>query len=701
MELVAVLALFGLLGSAEADLQVNSPFEGLLQLAKADNVSSLCQRHLNFIDESIENKDMWALKMFDSSGQPTPGFIFGNNFWLGSLTQCEDINLKPQNGMTSPLQSHYIVAYFRHNATIQELTGLQNEDLVTLGLCLPRSCDPVAVHAMLSTLFGDGARPLPLMRTMDVSLRLTKVRGVEDNSDWLLSFKFITVMSLLGLALALCIAGWIYDQSVWQPLQMERKLLANKKANNNEGVEQFHLLVEENQACKLTSSESRALHYKQSWVGKVLMCFSVSANTKILMEPRLSSDSIKCIHGLRFLGMGWIIMVHTIFYLADYADNRVQAFRMAEGFAVQVVANSTLSVDTFFFISGFLVAYLYYKGEKKCKAQEKSMPPSAKFILNTKRFFLMVAKRFIRLTPVYMMMVGILDVNQTKYSRTSVFHTTENAHETCSKYWWRNLLYINNLFSRDEMCMTWSWYIANDMQFFVIASFLLLLSTSYRRIAFSVGTLLTVASCAITAYISWSYNYVPTLSQQYNMLNVLYDPPWTRIGPYMIGMLTGYYVNKINGRLSLKTWQVACCWFLGSMCNVVVLFGLTKREISPELGALYVGLSRTVWGVGLAWIVVACVTKHGGIVAQVLEFPGWVPMSRLTYCAYLLNPFLMNSASLGSEKAYHVDFLPLATDFFGNMGMCYFCAYVLTLLFESPNVLLMRLATERNPRLEK
>jgi hypothetical protein len=59
----------------------------------------------------------------------------------------------------------------------------------------------------------------------------------------------------------------------------------------------------------------------------------------------------------------------------------------------------------------------------------------------------------IRLTPVYMMMVAILDVNQTKYSRTSVFNTTERADVTCGKYWWRNLLYINNIYSRDDMVL--------------------------------------------------------------------------------------------------------------------------------------------------------------------------------------------------------------------------------------------------------
>lgn len=65
--------------------------------------------------------------VLDSSGTPTPGFMFGNSHWLGSLTECEDINLKPQGGRKSPLQSHYLVANFRHNATTQELTGLNLE----------------------------------------------------------------------------------------------------------------------------------------------------------------------------------------------------------------------------------------------------------------------------------------------------------------------------------------------------------------------------------------------------------------------------------------------------------------------------------------------------------------------------------------------------------------------------------------------
>lgn len=45
---------------------------------------------------------------------------------------------------------------------------------------------------------------------------------------------------------------------------------------------------------------------------------------------------------------------------------------------------------------------------------------------------------------------------------------------------------------------------------------------------------------------------VRRLDEQYRLVEVLYDPPWTRIGPYIIGMITAYILLKLDKKLVLK-----------------------------------------------------------------------------------------------------------------------------------------------------
>lgn len=74
--------------------------------------------------------------VLDASGQPKPGFIYGNNFWLGSKSQCYDtanrepLELSPdwlQNNSLyrniddefPPFDLNFFGVHFRHNSTIQ------------------------------------------------------------------------------------------------------------------------------------------------------------------------------------------------------------------------------------------------------------------------------------------------------------------------------------------------------------------------------------------------------------------------------------------------------------------------------------------------------------------------------------------------------------------------------------------------------
>lgn len=58
--------------------------------------------------------------------------------------------------------------------------------------------------------------------------------------------------------------------------------------------------------------------HQESKIGKILMCFSIYTNTKIIFNTKLDADAIPTIHGLKFLSVSWIAFVHTIYFMMDY-----------------------------------------------------------------------------------------------------------------------------------------------------------------------------------------------------------------------------------------------------------------------------------------------------------------------------------------------------------------------------------------------
>lgn len=175
-----------------------------------------------------------------------------------------------------------------------------------------------------------------------------------------------------------------------------------------------------------------------SVLGEVLLCWSVYTNTISIFNTKLGNDEIPIIHGLRFFGMTWIILIHSILYTSEYIENRTWAWRLTEGLINQIFSNGAVSVDTFFTISGFLAAWVFLKNQHKQIVKTQ--------IIRWFYYFKLLLKRFIRLTPAYIIILGIIQMLSTWTHETSIFYKNERLDKLCAQYWWRNLLYINNFF---------------------------------------------------------------------------------------------------------------------------------------------------------------------------------------------------------------------------------------------------------------
>ncbi|XP_044594751.1 nose resistant to fluoxetine protein 6-like isoform X2 [Cotesia glomerata] len=647
---------------AETDIDKYFPAYAVAKYSRGLKNSS-CKSQLEEFKLGVDAKVLWSLKVLDASGEPKPGFFYGNNYWLGLRSQCFDLEIKEPLELDQeflknnsryrkkslefpPFPLNYFVVKFNHNSTNQYHFRIKNEDIITLGLCLPESCLPEELTEIIKQIFDK--RILAISNLYSADFTLLEIYDLKDNHQWLINWRIICICCILIVTVIMAVVGTTCD------------IIVNQRRQKSKD--------------------------KKNVIKKILICFSVYTNSKIIFNTKINKDSVASIHGLRFFGMLWIIMIHTVYYSNDYVDNRTTVWRLSQDLPAQILTNGSLSVDTYFCLSGFLVSWLFFSRHKT-----RENPPVREHKFRWLDYFGLIAKRVIRLTPAYLLIIGIAEINFGWYAETSAFRISEKPQENCPLYWWRNLLYINNLFPWNQACLSWSWYLSNEMQFYIIGTFLLILSDLYFKIAAGALISFLIISMVINCIISSTYAYTTMLDQLWNLMDVVYSPPWMRIGPYLIGIVAGYILTKLKGKLILKRKILCLFWIIGSMCNILTLFGLYGRHLSIATTAIYVAVSRITWAIGISWLLIACQTNNAGFINKLLSFKIWIPLSRLTYCAYLLNPLLINSIYLQSESAIHIDFLPTKTMFLGIAFMTYFCAYIATILLETPYILLLKI----------
>ncbi|KAK7866453.1 hypothetical protein R5R35_008974 [Gryllus longicercus] len=420
----------------------------------------------------------------------------------------------------------------------------------------------------------------------------------------------------------------------------------------------------------------------------MILSFSVRLNLKTICDRGVGSDTIPIIHGLRFLSMIWVVLGHSCIVAFKYSDNMTYREIMENNFIFQIITNAPYSVDTFFFISGLLVSFLYFR--TVTKVDINSVTKTTGFKSGFMQFLGFLGYRYLRLTVPYMFVLGCVQICMKWFQYNSVFEPPTLDHINCPEYWWRNALYINTLFPVQDMCMLWSWYLADDTQFYVLGSILLILATSHFRFAVAITATFLASSWCTTAFVAFSNEHMPSLDDPFALFDKIYDKPWTRLGPYLIGMCVGWYLCKKNCTIRMSKIMAATGWVVSISLLFYLIFGLFKQELHPIIAAIYSSLSHSLWALGLSWIVIACCTGYGGYVNKLLSMSILYPFSRVTYCAYLVHPIIIRVIPMTSDAPLHLTKETVAMLFLGELVASYIVAFVVSLAFEAPMVALLK-----------
>ncbi|KAG5870440.1 hypothetical protein JTB14_024977 [Gonioctena quinquepunctata] len=183
-----------------------------------------------------------------------------------------------------------------------------------------------------------------------------------------------------------------------------------------------------------------------------LVIFSALKNSKKVFATSNNPNQILCLNGIRSISMMWIISHHEFLInilgpIGNY--NEVVKFYYKTG---DLLLNQTpLSVDSFLTLAGILTAYTLMK-RKEIKLIE------------------CYVHRYFRLTPALLMMVLVSGTLFDKMGNGPLWWMMEVFPADCGNNWWKLLLYIQNYLCPSEWCVSHAWYLAVDMQCYVIAA---------------------------------------------------------------------------------------------------------------------------------------------------------------------------------------------------------------------------------------
>ncbi len=594
------------------------------------------------------------MPLLDASGKPGAGMLNGNFIYDGAFDECYSYN--------------YTAFCYATGVTLVNHTLYPQW---VLGLCVPKHCTGKDISYLINST-----------RMLQVSDQTVYCEDVKSPPY---STGAVIMLVITALFVAMVCIGTAADV-----LMKYLPLLFAKNGGSipvNAGVDRED---ERKPLLKL------GIPKRKNGVMPLdfLTAFSLLRTVPNLLATRQAESVITNLNGLRVISMFWVILCHTYFWIMSpgHVDNPIVMKGVLSRFSFQAIANGFFSVDSFFFLSGVLVAYLSLRE----MGRNRGRFPILHYYIH----------RYLRLTPVYAFILF--------FSWTLFGHLTTGPgfiagarlqSGNCEKYWWTNLLYINNFYpwkSAEGTCIGWTWYLANDMQFYVISPLILIPMYFLFPVALGIVLILLVCSFAVTfalagvydfqanTFAPFAYNYTVDLtSPQY--FDLVYQKPWSRIQPYLVGLLLGYVLyKKLRFRFGMKGNVLAylLLWVVAGLIMIPDQYGLYftfhGHVPSKAENVLYIGLSKFAWGLGLALIVFACHNGYGWFINSFLSMKMWTPLARMTYNAYLVHPIVLSVVYGQLQKSFHYTDVTISVFAVSFVVISYGIAAVVCVLVEFP-----------------
>ena len=455
---------------------------------------------------------------------------------------------------------------------------------------------------------------------------------------------------------------------------------------------------------------------------KYLVCFSLIRNvnsflTSTARQRHGKTDALELLSGLKFLSIGWVVLGHVgLSYAMHVTNNNFDTiFGEADKPVMVLGYGGFYAVDSFLWAAGLLLGYLFTSEVNK----------NSDFSLI--KLMLVYLHRFLRITPVFMFCTFFFWSMTPYLGGGPLWFNVGSIAGDCEEYWYANLIYLNNFIPEwKNTCFVSGWYLAVDFQLFIIGTIIVLFYTKLDRV---VGWALIFICCCINiitaGIIAEKYDLSPVilLQDKQNYNNYYYTKPYTRIGPYVLGMGCGFIVytyrrfqdtNHVYDKFALyiaKMQEVLCIRTVSFVVGLGFINFLLFSQYSfykypgednkfeswsdTEYYA-YIAFERFIFGMGLSLLLLPVLLGHFQPVMRFLSFSPYNILSKLTFSVYLVNDSILQGAYKSQKSTMELNQSNILRDTTYYFLICLIVAVPIALLIEIPAANLESLILVRN-----
>ncbi|KAL3170718.1 hypothetical protein MRX96_044166 [Rhipicephalus microplus] len=596
-------------------------------------------------------------QVFDATGKYPTGLLQLSRADMGAYDECLETEVKDANGNVVSHGQYCSLLFNLNEPTFIEketeflstllhpkffefkgiFSGIQ-VPLFRVGLCFLDDCTQSDLQALVSTLF-----PHPV----DVKVRNCVTAAPE---PW--STAEIGIVLFLAVLVTVIAAATVVD---------------------------------------LYTSSKLADSQKSGGLQKNLVVFSAVRNTRALFfvadETNPNQYSFGFLHGMRVISVAHIVLGHCYQVLTDSWGRVLNLLITSAEAGTMILEAAFNSVDTFFFLSGFLLSFAVLK-------HKRNRPLI---------FLIAVVQRQIRTcVPLFfvIMCIYVLPRFVSGPDTKSFFEKYENE---ISKTWWTLLLQIRNFSGEmtEEALLVHLWYLSADFQLFVASLLILLILKKWKKVTLGTFTLFSALGCGIALWTATNPDVLPFMAfpaftriSQVATLNTYYARPFYHAVCFFSGCMTFILLEDFRNNEISRTIQMTC-WFVAVTCALCVTFMKIPwyRHTAPSgtMKLVAAFFERVLWSLFLAWLTLACTTGRGGFIDRFLSSSFFTPLSRLSFGVYLIHyPFIMLMLHASKERM-HWSHFTLVTLFFGVFDWSNLLAYMAFLLCEAPTAALNKL----------